>query len=136
MRRITGIVESGRQKAAFFTELPWVQEQCREKLGFFPYPGTLNIRLDSRSLAEWKRIPSTSRPRLIPPEDNVCTAELQPADIQGIPGAVIILPKEYDIHDVRVIEVLAPCNLKKTLNIRDSDPLTLVFTCGPEQKDP
>ena len=127
MRRITGIVESGSQKAAFFTDLPWVQEQCRNKIGFSPYPGTLNLRLDPRSLAELKKTPSANRPHLVPPEDNFCTAELQPVDIQGIPGAVIILPKEYNIHDDQVIEVLAPLNLKETLRLQNSDPLTLVL---------
>ena len=120
-------MESGLQKAAFFTNLPWVREQCRNKLGFSPYPGTLNLRLDSKSLAEWQKIPSAGRPRLIPPEDDYCTAKLQPVEIHGISGAVIILPQEYNIHNDRVIEVLAPCNLKEALSLRDSDPLTLVL---------
>ena len=126
-RRITGIVESGHKKAAFFTTLSWVREQCREKLGFIPYPGTLNMRVAPGLLEKLKKKSSSGRSRLTPPENGYCTAELIPVDIGSIPGAVIILPHEYNIHDEQVIEILAPCNLKEALNLHDSDSLTIVI---------
>ena len=41
----TGKIVSGAGKAAFFTRLDWVLEQCTAKLGFAPFPGTLNIEI-------------------------------------------------------------------------------------------
>ena len=44
---LTGKIVSGARQAAFFTQLDWVLEQCRQKLGFKPYPGTLNLEIAS-----------------------------------------------------------------------------------------
>ncbi|MCK5680315.1 DUF120 domain-containing protein, partial [bacterium] len=41
----TGEIVKGAGKAAFFTQLDWVTKQCVAKLGFTPFPGTLNIRV-------------------------------------------------------------------------------------------
>ena len=43
--RRTGRVVSGARRAAGFTQLDWVQDQCWEKLGFRPFPGTLNVEV-------------------------------------------------------------------------------------------
>jgi len=48
-RIITGKIISGIKKGAFFTQLDWVQEQCLEKLGFKPFPGTLNLEIPDES---------------------------------------------------------------------------------------
>ncbi|MEM3054151.1 MAG: DUF120 domain-containing protein, partial [Candidatus Bathyarchaeia archaeon] len=42
---LKGKVFSGTGEGAKFMELPWVKKQMEEKLGFAPYPGTLNIKL-------------------------------------------------------------------------------------------
>ena len=47
MVELKGKIISGLKKAAFFVQLDWVQEQCNAKLGFYPYPGTLNIEVSS-----------------------------------------------------------------------------------------
>ncbi|NIQ06646.1 MAG: DUF120 domain-containing protein, partial [Candidatus Korarchaeota archaeon] len=42
---IRGIVFSGKGEGTRFTQLPWVESQIRDKLGFTPHPGTLNIKI-------------------------------------------------------------------------------------------
>ena len=42
---IIGTIHSGAGKGAFFMQLDWVVRQCELKLGFVPYPGTLNLRV-------------------------------------------------------------------------------------------
>ncbi len=44
-----GTVFSGKGEGKKFISLPWVKSQIKEKLGFSPYAGTLNIRLNSES---------------------------------------------------------------------------------------
>jgi riboflavin kinase len=44
-----GTVFSGSGQGKRFIELPWVNRQIGAKLGFSPYPGTLNIRLTPQS---------------------------------------------------------------------------------------
>ncbi|MDP6927209.1 MAG: DUF120 domain-containing protein, partial [Rhodospirillales bacterium] len=48
---LRGQVVSGGRLAAFFTQLDWVMEQCAEKLGFEPFPGTLNVEIVAEDLA-------------------------------------------------------------------------------------
>jgi riboflavin kinase len=45
---ISGTIESGAGKGAYFTQVDWVVEQCREKLDLTPYPGTLNVRIEGK----------------------------------------------------------------------------------------
>ena len=49
---LIGKVVGGVKQAAYFTQLDWVQEQCADKLGFRPYPGTLNLEISKESLPE------------------------------------------------------------------------------------
>ena len=48
--KLTGRVVAGAKQAAFFTQLDWVVEQCAEKLGFKPFPGTLNLEIIAEDL--------------------------------------------------------------------------------------
>ena len=50
-RVLTGKIVSGIKQGTFFTQLDWVQEQCLEKLGFKPYPGTLNLEIAHENMA-------------------------------------------------------------------------------------
>lgn len=117
--QITGIVTSGKGEGTFFTGLDWVKEQCREKLGFEIYPGTLNLKvkhedvLSIESLAQQKGVP------LLPPSDDFCQARCIKATIEDVEGAVI-LPHVADYyHDI--LEIIAREKIKKRLNIGDGD---------------
>ena len=132
-RVIKGRVVSGAKKAAFFTQLDWVLEQCLEKLGFKPFPGTLNIEILPESLLDTESIPGKKGIELIPPEQNgpidstFCTAQVLPVSIKGIDGAIIIPEEKEKIHDKNIIEAIAPVNLKDALNIDDGDTVTFTI---------
>ena len=64
---LKGRVVSGAKKAAFFTQLDWVLEQCSEKLGFEPFPGTLNIEILPESLLDAESIQEEKGIELVPP---------------------------------------------------------------------
>ncbi|GBC70495.1 hypothetical protein HRbin02_00263 [Candidatus Calditenuaceae archaeon HR02] len=42
---LEGRVFSGMGEGAYYISLPWYRDQIRKKLGFDPYPGTLNVNL-------------------------------------------------------------------------------------------
>ena len=132
-RVLKGRVVSGAKKAAFFTQLDWVLEQCLEKLGFKPFPGTLNIEILPESLLDAESIPGKKGIELIPPEPNgpidstFCTAQVLPVSIEGIDGAIIIPEEKVKIHDKNIIEAIAPVNLKDALNVDDGDTVTLTI---------
>ena len=49
---IAGKIICGVKQGKFFTQLKWFQEQCHEKLGFKPYPGTLNLEISGEYLTQ------------------------------------------------------------------------------------
>jgi len=51
-----GTVFSGLGEGAYYMSLDGYKEQFVKKLGFSPYPGTLNIRLDSRYIKEREKL--------------------------------------------------------------------------------
>lgn len=137
IRILKGKIVSGAKKAAFFTQLDWVLEQCLEKLGFKPFPGTLNVEILPECLLGAESIQEEKGIELIPPEPNdpidstFCTAQVLPVSIQGIGGAIIIPEEKVKIHDKNIIEALAPVNLKDALNVDDGDIITLTIQKTP-----
>ena len=123
--KLTGRVISGARRAAGFTQLDWVQDQCLKKLGFRPYPGTLNVEISAESLAALKALEMQASTALIPPDPAFCEAKVLFLSAGSIPGAMVIPAEDVRIHDKKVIEVIAPVNLRDSLSLKDGDLITL-----------
>ncbi|MEW6663357.1 MAG: HAD-IA family hydrolase [Bacillota bacterium] len=121
--KLSGIVTSGRGEAVLFTGLAWVVEQCRTKLGFRPFPGTLNLKINSEELSTVREITLREGVSLVPPTDDFCEARCLPVKIKGILGA-LVLPLVSGYYQ-GVVEVIAPVKLKDVLGITDGDELVL-----------
>ena len=122
---LKGKVVSGVRKAAYFTQLEWVQEQCMEKLGFKPYPGTLNLEISEKDLPIIEALQKEEGIELMPPDPTFCAAKAMPLSIGHVSGAIIIPAEEVRVHGKKVIEVISPLRLKETLGVEDGDYLTL-----------
>jgi CTP-dependent riboflavin kinase len=127
-RVVTGKVASGAQRAAYFINLPWVQEQCVEKLGFRPYPGTLNIKVSEEGLLSVMELRKSKGIILSSPSAEFCSAKALPALVELIGCAIIIPPENVSIHAENTLEIMAPVKLKDALGIRDGDLLTIVVS--------
>lgn len=127
---LRGRVFSGLGQGAYFTGLDWVGEQCREKLGFTPFPGTLNLRADPAALAALRLAANAQGVEITPPTADFCPARALPLSLNGEPAAAI-LPQAEDFagetHGSDVIEVIAPLALKEKLNLRDGDAVSLSY---------
>ena len=124
---IKGRIVRGKGEAAFFAALDWVREQCMEKLGFTPYPGTLNLEvMGETGFLETLR-KSGKGVTLIPPDPQFCEARTWPLSIKMIPAALVIPADEVRIHGDNVIEILSPVRIKDALGVDDGDTITLEF---------
>ncbi len=124
-KTITGSLISGTQRASFFTQLDWVKEQCLEKLGFEPYPGTLNLKITPDQIPIADAIRQSAMLELLPPEDNYCPAQILPG-VMGEMNVAIVIPHESTrVHDVDILEVIAPVHLRKLLTLQDGDSVTI-----------
>jgi riboflavin kinase len=133
--RITGIVFSDLGQASSFMALDWVQELLKQRLGYNPFPATLNLRPRGIEDAElWERVQhDVESVALTQADAGHCGARLFRIEIHGpargasgkVEGA-ILLPevKEYPKDK---IEIVAPMRLKDHFGLQDGDALTLEF---------
>ena len=123
---VTGKILSGVKKGAFFTQLSWVQKQCQEKLGFKPFPGTLNIEVQEAKVPHIETILKTGGLELVPPDPDSCIGIVYPVNIMGVGGAIVAPSEDNRIHDKNVLELIAPISLKDAMDAEDGDEIMLV----------
>ena len=115
---LSGKVITGLGEGQYYISLEGYRKQFREKLGFDPYPGTLNIKLDMQSIELRKRI--TGHIRISGFTDQNRTfgkGSCFNVRISGMEGAVITPERTHYPEDI--IEIIAPVNLRNYLDIRD-----------------
>jgi riboflavin kinase len=120
--RFHGRVTSGTRDGRYYLSLKKYKEQIREKMGFVPYPGTLNIRvppdeINLRLLLRGKKgeliegfgIGERTFGRII------CYR----CRLNGIDGALVFPERSH--HGLDVMEVVALVNLRKKLSLKEGD---------------
>ncbi len=128
--KITGKIVSGVKQGEFFTQLTWVREQCLEKLGFTPWPGTLNLEIPVDSMSLIEELRPEEGIELVPPDSNYCSGRVFPVSIEGIPGAIVLPAEDVRVHAKNVIEIISPKMLKEALGVKDGDLVTLTINQG------
>jgi CTP-dependent riboflavin kinase len=101
---LQGRVASGSKTAADFTQLDWVQQQCREKLDFTPFPGTLNLDIDLDYFPVITELQGADAIELIPQGSDGCAGKVIPLSIEGIRGAIVIPERKVNIHGQNTVE--------------------------------
>ena len=124
-RKIRGRITRGVGKGAYFTTLSWVQQQCFEKLGFKPFPGTLNLEIEDADIMIVDAVHPEEGYELVPPDSNFCSGYAYPVSISGIPGAIIAPAEEVRTHANNIIEIISGVSLKDSLAVKDGDLITL-----------
>jgi CTP-dependent riboflavin kinase len=117
----TGRIVTGTGKAAFFTQLDWVMEQCSQKLGFTPFPGTLNIEILGDYIINLDGFLTSEVIELLPPDPKNCSAHVVTVHLEGIPAAIIVPEDKVRVHGKNIIEIIAPVNIRKALRKNDGD---------------
>jgi CTP-dependent riboflavin kinase len=126
---LKGQVLSGKGEAAKFVEFPWVKEQIEAKLGFEPYPGTLNIRLAKDSLGlQTALVAANFSSQEILPKKGGCSGKCVRAYLtsraRGGSECAIITP-EVDGYPQDIIEIVAPMNLREKFKFQDGDVIEI-----------
>ena len=116
---ITGKIISGAGEGAYFTQIGWVQQQCDEKLGFKPYPGTLNLEISEEYFSIVEYLAQKIGIELISPDPNFCNAKVFPVSLGDIIGAIVLPEEKVRVHPRNIIEIIAPLNIKASLNVQD-----------------
>ena len=127
---IQGIVVNGSGEASGFTQLQWVQDEMKKRLGFVPYPGTFNLRpgstADQIAFMRLKACPGIH----LEAKSGFCAARCYPVVVEGrAPGAVVV-PEVSDYPEDK-LEVVAPVSLRDLLKVREGSRVTLTVAVRP-----
>jgi riboflavin kinase, archaea type len=119
-----GRVFTGFGEGGYYVSLHGYAKQFQTKLGFEPFPGTLNLRITSPSMMEQrKQLQYLKGIEIQGFEDGNRTygpVKCFKAKFEGQYQAAV-LGIERTHYDHSVIEVIAPFDLRKTLGIKDGD---------------
>lgn len=129
---IAGVIQSGAGQGAYFMSVDWVVAQCRDNLGYSPFPGTLNVTVSDLDLKKLESLYQETDFELVPDDPNFCAAGVVKIMLNGIAGAIVLPSEDVRIHENRVVEILSHCNLKKTLGVADGD--TVIISWPPKKK--
>jgi CTP-dependent riboflavin kinase len=116
-----GVVVGGRGIATRFTSYRWFKEYVRDKVGFTPAPGTLNIFLFPRSLTILRDLVESGLGFKLEPPKGFKPALIFKARILGVPSALI-----HPIIEGRRIEIaefVSPINFRRMLDLKDLTPI-------------
>ena len=119
---LSGTVFSSRGEGKKFLELPWVKRQIKQKLGFTPYQGTLNVMLSEESVKR-KKLLEKAHSIKVCPADGYCSGALIKAFIGKLECAIVV--PEVAGYPKGVLEIIAPVNLRETLQLEDGGEVTV-----------
>jgi riboflavin kinase len=124
---VTGEVFSGLGEGRYYMQIQGYKEQFKSKLGFTPFPGTLNLRLKTDEDIKLKQKLQEHRGILIEGfEDENRTfgsAKCFPAEIEGTEGAVVIPARSH--YSLDTLEFIAPVKIREKAGLKDGDIVTV-----------
>lgn len=122
--RIRGEVFSGMKEGRYYMSVEGYRKRFEEKLGFTPYPGTLNLKLKSYHDMQARKL-LEAYPGIVIEEfeeggRTFGRVKCFKALIEDrIEGSVLLINRTHYGEDV--IEVISPVFLREALNIKDGD---------------
>ena len=129
---LSGTVTGGMGEGRHYISLEGYMRQFRERLGYEPFPGTLNVELTEASVRAAAGIESMDGIHIDGWEDEERTfgpatcypATVETPDDSYDPTHVIVPERTH--HDESQIEIIAPVKLRDELGLDDGDVVTVV----------
>lgn len=130
---LTGRVFTGLGEGAYYIQIPFYMRQFEEKLGFKPYPGTLNLKLirkdDVLKRALVERAARIEIERFSDGRRSYGGARCIKAHVGEEDAAIIFVERTHYPRDV--IEILSPVCLRERLGLKDGDILSVRVSLSP-----
>ncbi len=124
---VKGELISGMGEGQYYITRKGYTHQFEEKLGFHPYPGTLNLLLErEHDLVVREMLDNCPYVKVDEFTDEGRTfgaVKCYPISVNGIPGAIISPLRTH--HPKNVIEIVSPVYLRGKLGIKDGDEVSV-----------
>ncbi|MFW6321110.1 MAG: DUF120 domain-containing protein [Halohasta sp.] len=129
--RLTGTVTTGMGEGRHYISLSGYQEQFESRLGYTPFPGTLNVDLDEASVRARGELPAQASV----PIDSWAEGDRTFGAATCYPGRLEIDGRSYEPvhaivpdrthHDEDSLELIAPEKLRDELDLADGDTISI-----------
>ena len=121
-----GSVTVGLGKGAYFVSQKEYTAGFQKKLGFKPFPGTLNVKIDDEDIE--KRITLREQEPLAVAgfrkgARSFGKIACYKCVVNGVAGAIVF--PEHSEHGLSVLEIISPFQLRKKLNLQDGARVTI-----------
>ncbi|MCK5628524.1 DUF120 domain-containing protein [Candidatus Bathyarchaeota archaeon] len=131
---LEGTVFTGLGEGAYYLLKDHYRKQFIEKLGFDPFPGTLNLKLtgdyDLRTHIELDAYPAIEIQGFKNKDRTFGLVKCFPATVANrVRGAVVSALRSH--YDISVIEIVAPVCLRKRLNLEDGKKVKVEILACP-----
>jgi len=122
---ISGSVVSGLKDGRYYLSLPHYMKEFSRKLGFTPFPGTLNVLVeDRRRKLMLSRMNGIRIEGLGVGKHVLGSVKCFPVRINGKVEGAVVLP-ERSHYDSDTIEVVSKYNLRKKLGLKDGSKVSM-----------
>src|SRR3989338_8226304 len=126
MAEFTGIVVSGFGEGGKFLSMPSYEVKFQLLLGFKPFPGTLNLKVDAGELQS--ALSGMRVLRIEPFEENgrkFGGISVYPVRIEGT-KAFLVVP-DINRHSEQIVEFIAEENLRDKLSLKDGKEVKVLI---------
>ncbi len=122
-----GKVVSGLGEGRYYTEQKGYVDQFKEKLGFAPYPGTLNVEIkyvERNKLRLLKNYNAININEFKTNDRTFGSVGCFRAEINGVEGAIVMPLRS---HYSNILEFISPCFLREKLDLKEGDDIKIVI---------
>ncbi len=124
---IRGRVIAGFGEGKYYMSQAGYKKQFRQRLGYIPYEGTLNLRVAPHEGNKAYNDPSFFRIEgFVTKERNFGGLRCKKTIINGKVEGAIIIP-DRTAHDAKTIEIIAPLSLRKKLKLHTGTLVAVIF---------
>jgi len=135
-----GTLVSGMGEGKYYMSLEGYRKQFEKKIGYIPYPGTLNIRIfDPLSLENRKKIESFGYQFIDGFSDSERTYGWVKCysviinDNVDTQSDLLILERTH--HDKNMLEIIAPINIKQVMGLKNGDNVKVTLQASKNRTE-
>jgi len=129
---ICGTVTTGMGEGEYYMSMTGYKDQFQDRLGFAPFPGTLNLKLkgaeDLSARQSLSGLPGIHIEGFKEENRTFGSVKCFGADIEGISGAVVMPKRTHHAPDT--LEVISDAMIRGQLKIKDGDKVCVRIRIG------
>lgn len=126
---LAGVVQSGLGEGAYYMSLRRYTDQFQGLLGFIPFPGTLNVKLNPGATLQRKRLSGAAWKTAQGFESEGRTfgdVKCLPCFFRDVPCGIIIPGRTH--YPEELLEIVSPEGLRKRFSLNDGDEVAIEVT--------